>query len=134
MTPARGPAYRLDELVCACGSGAKVYIWPIALKTARDDFKNLPTAADVKAFVHGELGTPRYLGTNKLELYKGPPPTPLVDDYSFVSGMLEGYLAFYRDARGNWIIKSFKKNLVQTVGNDPLKHSPFSNLLPGNKK
>jgi len=80
-------------------------------ETATSDF-NLATQAAVIDFVGGG-GCERvaYLRTAPFENWKGSPPPPNVDSYSFYSGPTFGYLAFFENRKtGMWVIKSFKKN------------------------
>jgi hypothetical protein len=104
-------------------------VWAKAVDDARS-LLGLASAAEIRLFIsQGGLQEPEYAGTSELETYTGPPPVPLVDGYSFSAGELRGYIAFYRGTAARLVIKSFKKNLVQGAGQDPLTYSPFRALL-----
>jgi hypothetical protein len=130
MTPVAGPVYKLGDLVCECGKGSSVVVWSLAVGTARSDF-GLATEGDIRTFINGGgLESPNYINTEPLGATPNPAEAPLVDGYSFLTGKIQGYLAFYRGPSGRWVIKSFKKSLVQDAGKDPLTHSPFKGLFP----
>lgn len=107
--------YLWDDFVGACSSATSataVYVRPSAMETAERDF-NLATQAAIIDFVGSDESCQKatYIRTDDLEAWKGDPPPPKVDSYSFYSGPKFGYLAFFRNPlTGQWVIKSFKKN------------------------
>lgn len=110
MTAARGPAYKLEELVAACGAHGAVVVGSGALDTAQSDF-GLRTEVAVRDFINaGGIEKPGHLNTTLWEKNPNPNNPIWVDSYQFFSGDRFGYLAFFRGAKGTWIIKSLKKN------------------------
>ncbi|MBN2497941.1 MAG: hypothetical protein JXR96_25330 [Deltaproteobacteria bacterium] len=81
-----------------------------SVKTARRDF-GLSTEDAVREFIgNNGLELPSYIKTDPWANNPNPTQDVWVDVYSFYSGSLFGYLAFFRAPTGKWIIKSFKKN------------------------
>jgi hypothetical protein len=104
-------AYKLSDLVAACGRAGEVFPTRGALITARTDF-NLLTERDVRGFIaNGGLEQPKFI--NKAPWKRNPDPSVLieVDAYAFYSGISFGYIAFlFVQKTSKWTIKSFKKN------------------------
>jgi hypothetical protein len=105
-------AYAWDLFVSACSGddSSTVYVTGGAMETAESEL-NLATQDAVTEFIgSGGCERPTYLRTAPFENWKGAPPPPDVDSYSFYSGPLFGYLAYFRKPDGSWVIKSLKKN------------------------
>jgi hypothetical protein len=106
----KGPSHNLKEFEQDC-SEDKVVVMPKAANTARKDF-NLKTAGKVVQFIgRGGLEKPRLINSKPWENNPEPIYPIMVDAYSFYSGFIFGYLAFFYNPKiKKWVIKSFKKN------------------------
>lgn len=100
------PEHDLAAFIRDCAEG-RVFVWDVAVRSARADF-GLYTKAEVLGFIgHGGLESPTFREKRPLEAN----PSEIVDAYNFHAGTKYGYLAFYWARRTQkWIIKSFKLN------------------------
>jgi len=105
------PNYELDSCMRGCATGlSNATVLKIAMDTARTDF-NLNTQIQVLGFIgNGGLENPCFINSKPWENNPHPHNGIMVDAYSFYSGSLYGYFAFFQSTTGKWVIKSFKKN------------------------
>ncbi len=103
--------YNLQAFIDACADPACMFVRPSAEVTADDDFK-LRTKTKIYEFINsGGLESPVHITDEPLRKGATGDPGIIVAAYSFYSGPLYGYLAFfYSTASKKFIIKSFKKN------------------------
>lgn len=121
------PTYKLNNLISACIKGvSKAYISKGAMETARSDF-NLNTQDSVLGFIgNSGLESPSFINSNPWENNPNPENLIMVDAYSFYSGSLYGYIAFfYQPETKRWIIKSFKRN------NSLMRKKHFKSIIGG---
>jgi hypothetical protein len=91
-----------------------------AMKTAKSDFKLFTPKLILRFIANSGLENLKFIRAKSLE--KNPfPDEVIVDSYQFTSGLIYGYLAFYRYKTYAWYIKSFKKNTETDVRNFPFK-------------
>jgi hypothetical protein len=103
--------YPWEIFVSACSGAAAVYVRPGAMETAERDFNLITQVAIIDFIRAGGCEKVTYIRTDDLETWRGDPPPPRVDSYSFYSGPKFGYLAFFQNPlTGQWVIKSFKRN------------------------
>jgi hypothetical protein len=102
------PVYTLDDFLLCCGkSPNSVILINTVLKDAQKDF-HLNTKADLLEFIsNGGLEDITFINTKEWENNPDKESVIYVDAYNFMTMFRLGYIAFFRNSRGSWIIKSF---------------------------
>jgi len=95
---------------CQNPDNDKIYIRPKARMGAKRDFKIRPRKKILEFIAEGGLESCIFIKT--VEWNNNPNPDPIyIDSYSFYSGEIFGYVAFFfNDVTNMWVLKSFKKN------------------------
>lgn len=122
-----GPHYNVLEFIKACKAKDAVWVWPTARNGARDSFSLFPDSKILGLIVNDKLPDRKFDNTAPLE--KGPPQDigKPVDAYTFSIGPKYVYIAFYKNFKNKWIIKSFHP--PQYGERVPeLTHNPFLEL------
>lgn len=103
------PKYSFQEFFEACKKGNKVTVLAEPLKNARFYFQ-LATTKDILDFIsNGGLQNRTFVNTNRYEDFPIPDEKVMFDAYHFESGMMYGYIAFFKSPiNDDWVIKSFK--------------------------
>lgn len=121
-------AYKLNDLILACGKNGQVMLIGKSANCARDDF-GLNTKNDVLEFIANDgLETPNHINTKIWERNPKPENQIMVDAYSFYSGVKHGYLAFFFSHTNKWIIKSFKLYTDQSPRNISQMHEQLAGI------
>jgi len=104
------PTYNFSDFIQCCADQA-VFIWDPALKTAADDF-GIHGQDRLQEFIaEGGLEDLAFVVSETFRNWKGKPPIPVVDSYTFTTGTKDGYFAFFRNPDvGIFNLKSFKLN------------------------
>lgn len=115
------PAYRIAEFVQACQEGA-ILIWKEPQENASNDFSLYTSVALMEFIGNNGLEDLCFDRCRALDIWKPPPPAPMVDSYTFSTGRAKGYLAFFKSpVTGIWNLKSFKRDSRSTGLNLPFK-------------
>jgi hypothetical protein len=105
------PAYNLtDFIMCCAKKPGEIHVLGQALKDARDIF-HLHTEPELVEFIANN-------GLEDIDFFNSKPweknPDPLVkifvDAYEFLTGGILGYIAFFKNKKGAWVIKSFHQS------------------------
>lgn len=122
-----GPKHNLAVFRDACGKGqTRVVVFSNALATAKSDLGLTTQDAVLDFIASDEPENFSFLNCVPLDWWKGAPPPPLVDAYSF-DARGSYYLAFfYNNEVKKWIIKSLKASNSLSSGS-----SSQSNRFPG---
>ncbi|MDR0364992.1 MAG: hypothetical protein LBH92_08270 [Bacteroidales bacterium] len=105
------PAYNLVEFVTCCDKNPEeVYMIGNALRDARNIF-HLHTEPDVLKFIANN-GLENVSFINSSLWRKNPDPVVeiFIDAYEFMTGGILGYIAFFKNIKGKWVIKSFHQS------------------------
>lgn len=102
-------ASRLAAIIAACVSGRGVTVLGGARRDAKEQFRLRTSQSVIDFIANGGLEDAKFHSTQPFQL-EGPDHGALVDSYEFFSGPNFGYMAFFRNADGIWVVKSFKKN------------------------
>jgi hypothetical protein len=104
------PAYNLEDFITCCDKKPdEIQMFDDAIKDAQYIF-HLYTRNDVLAFIaNNGLEKITFINTKPWE--KNPDPTDIfVDAYEFITGGILGYIAFFTNKKGKWVIKSFHQS------------------------
>lgn len=103
------PTYDFDEFKIACGNVNQVFVTPNAMEDADRCF-NLKTQRRLLEFINNDgLEMLTHYNSKPLEKNFSSDTPIIVDAYTFKTGGIRGYIAFYYSAKTKkWIIKSFK--------------------------
>jgi hypothetical protein len=105
------PAYDLADFITCCGNNPEmVYMIDNALADAQNIF-HLYTQPEVLEFIANN-GLEKIIFLNSKPWERNPDPTVkiFVDAYEFMTGGILGYIAFFKNKMGNWVIKSFHQS------------------------
>jgi hypothetical protein len=118
------PHYDCLAFIRACAIRGAVRITKNARQDAKNHF-NLDTESRALEFIANDgLQDLQFDNTNSLDKGPGQDIGKPVDGYTFRAGAKYGYLAFYLNFKGGWIIKSFHPPRVgERTGT--LTHNPF---------
>ena len=105
------PTYKLEDFIRCCDENPeKVYMIGNTLKDAQNIF-HLHTEPEVLQFIaNNGLKENKFINSKSWE--KNPDPTVkiFVDAYEFMTGGILGYIAFFKNKKGDWVIKSFHQS------------------------
>lgn len=103
------PAYEFERLIQACLDGSCVILKP-AQQDAKQDL-DLKTEKAIRAFIAGGgLEKPTFIRSRAWQNNPDKTKEILVDSYSFYSGRVFGYVAFFYASTHRFVIKSLKRN------------------------
>ena len=118
------PTYDLKEFIKCCSSNREmVFIFPSALKDAKNDFE-LDNQGEILDFIgNNRLEMPEFRNRKLWEKNRDPNNPLFVEDYEFKSLGKLGYIAFmYNKKENKWLIKSFHlSDRMNTLLADELK-------------
>lgn len=105
------PTYNLEDFITCCDKNPDgIHLINDTLKDAQNIF-HLYTKANVLEFIANDgLEEINFINTKLLE--KNPDPTIkiYVDAYEFMTGGILGYIAFFKNKKDKWVIKSFHQS------------------------
>lgn len=103
------PEYDWDQFIEACRTG-KANTWSCVLKHAALYF-NLFTKPQLLSFIStGGLERLTFVNSRELDRWPDGELHPIVDAYTFYTGPIKGYIAFYQTPEWKWFIKSFHRD------------------------
>jgi hypothetical protein len=111
---ANQPTYNLTDFITCCNENPEaIHMIGNALKDAQGIF-HLHTESDVLEFIANDgLENIKFVNTKPWE--KNPDPTDIfVDAYEFTTCGILGYIAFFKNKKGTWVIKSFHQSDERT--------------------
>jgi hypothetical protein len=105
------PTYNLDDFIMSCDNNPeRIYMIGNALADAQNVFHLHTQPAVLKFIANNGLEKIKFINSKPWE--KNPDPTVkiFVDAYEFMTGGILGYIAFFRNKKGDWVIKSFHQS------------------------
>jgi hypothetical protein len=105
------PTYSLEDFIAYCDKNPEgIRMIDDALEDARNIF-HLNTKSAVLEFIANDgLENIKFINTKLLEKNRDPEVKIFVDAYEFMTGGILGYIAFLKNKKGGWVIKSFHQS------------------------
>lgn len=120
------PEYKLEEFIKEC-EASNVSIEADAKKDSSKDL-GLHTDKEILSYVADKHSDLSYVNTKRWEnLFKRTGNTVLIDGYNFLDNKKKYYLAFVKNLKGLWSIKSLH------LDDSELVNKPFEGKLKGFK-
>jgi hypothetical protein len=132
MVAKRPPHYKLSTFLRACSLKRAANVRKLAMADAKKHFDLYPESELLKFIAKGRLENMKHDNTSTLD-YDPPNNKDVgkpVDAYTFNIGPKHGYIAFYLNFSGKWIVKSFHPPVhgPNSKDNKELTHNPFQIL------
>jgi hypothetical protein len=105
------PTYNLEDFIVCCDKNPEgIHMIGDTLKDAQNIFRLYTKSAVLEFIANDGLENIIFINTKPWE--KNPDSTVriFVDAYEFTTGGILGYIAFFKNKKGEWVIKSFHQS------------------------